>query len=40
MSNVWTISEPTSELITLNDFCAAGAQIKHVAGTWLAFERV
>jgi len=25
---------------TLNDFCAAGAQINHVAGTWLAFERV
>jgi len=24
---------------TLNEFCKAGAQIKHVAGTWLSFER-
>lgn len=25
---------------TLNDYCATGAEIKHVAGTWLAFERI
>lgn len=25
---------------TLNDYCDAGARITHVAGTWLAFERV
>lgn len=25
---------------TLNDYCAAGAEITHVAGTWLAFERI
>lgn len=25
---------------TLNDYCAAGAEINHVAGTWLAFERI
>lgn len=25
---------------TLNGYCDAGAQIEHVAGTWLAFERV
>lgn len=25
---------------TLNDYCAAGAEIKHVSGTWLAFERI
>lgn len=25
---------------TLNDFCDAGAQIKHVAGTWLSYEMV
>lgn len=25
---------------TLNDYCAAGARIQHVAGTWLAFQRV
>lgn len=24
---------------TLNELCAAGADIRHVAGTWLAFER-
>lgn len=25
---------------TLNDYCDAGARIAHVAGTWLAFERM
>lgn len=32
---------PTVEVTqTLNDFCAAGADIKHVAGTWLSYEVV
>ncbi len=25
---------------TLNDYCAAGAPIQHVAGTWFSFERI
>lgn len=31
---------PTVEVTaTLNDLCAQGAKIEHVAGTWLSFER-